>query len=786
MKPNYTKDLESIDDKRIHLREILEKYFFHWKWFVLCIIIAVIASFLYVLYTAPKYEVVSTVLIHHEEDQSISSELSAFKDLGIISGNNSIFATEIGVLQSRSLMEAVVQKLGINKMYYSEDKLRNNELYGSSLPIKLNFFGIDSTLYKRDTSFSIVLRSQTKFDLLDAENQIIGNHSFGENIASSLGNFTVTPSNTLPITLDYKIIVLIKPLAAITDAYRKKIILERLDKKSSLINLTLQDYNKQKARDILSNLVEEYNIEAIIDKSLIAENTYKFINERIKGISKELALLDSNTEDFKTSNSLTDIDSEARLILDSNNSLEKEMLAIATDLKLVDYMIEHINKNSSELIPSNLGLPNISLNQTTSLYNQILLERNRLLPSSNKINPVVINLENQLNNLRASISESLDNIKSSLSISFNDLKRQKNRLTSKINSVPKKERALKDIQRQQQIIETVYLYLLEKREENAISLAIKAPNAKIIDRAYGSDVPVAPRKLVILIASILLGVLVPALVIFTRSLFDYKIHTIEDIESVINIPILGDIPKTKKFNLLTTNDNKSQVMEALRIIRTNLYFILSKDKEVGKTIFVSSTIKGEGKSFTAINLAKILALSSKKVLLIGGDVRNPILSKYLDLPNEEGLTHYLADDSYAPESLIKQVELLNFDFLQGGSVPPNPSELLMNGRFDKLLSYSKEKYDYIIVDTAPISLVTDTVILSQDKADLFVYVVRADYLDKRMLRFPKKLYETKRIKNMAIILNSSNPKGSYGYGYGYSYGDSYGIEAKPWWKKLFS
>jgi len=779
---NYPKEIDSSENDKLNLSDAIKKYAFYWKWFVLGFGISISASYIYLRYTAPEYEVVSTVLIHDKENESVSSELSAFKDLALIDNNKSLFDTEIGILKSRSLMEKVIKTLQLNKTYFEKGRVSDTELYATSLPFKLMFFDRDSLLFDKDTLISLVATSQTNFDLFDANEELRGNYRFGEKIKSSILNFTILPTGATAVIEGDKIIVKINPVSVITDSYRRKTRIEPLDTKSSLINISLRDQNKLKAEHILRVLIEQYNIEAIIDKSLIAQNTDKFINDRINTISKELTQVDLDTEDFKTSNNLTDIKSETALILESNTKLEKESLDLITQLKMVDYMSNHIAQEKHELIPTNLGLTSTSLNQTTLTYNELFLERTRLLRSSNNLNPIILNLDNQLDNLKNSIAQSLINLKSSLTISLNYLKQQGIKLNSKITLVPKQERNLRDIQRQQQIIETLYLYLLQKREENAIALAIKAPNAKIIDAAYGSNFPVYPKKTLFYLVASIFGIIIPFILLYLFFLLNNNVHTIEDIESALDAPILGDIPRSKEKKLVLDNlESRDEITEALRIIRTNIFFVLSKNKKKCKTIFVSSTFKGEGKSFTSIQLAKTLALSSKKVILIGADIRNPKISKYLNIKDKKGLTHYLADNTIELKSLIERVPSLNFDLLQGGIIPANPSELLMNGRFDDLLSYTKEHYEYVVIDTAPVNLVTDTVMLSQERADMFVYVVRANHLDKRMLKIPKKLHESKKLQNMAMILNYSDPKGSYGYGYGYGYGYDSNVK-KPWWK----
>ncbi len=771
--------MDSSNNNKFNLREFLEKYLYHWKWFVLGLIIAILCSLLYLRYATPKYKVESIVLINDKEDESVSSEISAFKDLGLVD-NNSIFGTEMGILRSRSLTERVVSKLGLNKTYYREGRIHNIGLYGANLPFKLNFFNKDSLLYKQDTLISIIPTSQTKFDLLDAQGKVTGSHLFGENIESNITNFMVTPSTTASIEVGLKINIRITPLTIIANEYRSKLRIEQIDRETSLVMISIEDPIKEKAEDIVRLLIEEYNLEGISYKTLIAENTETFINERIDGIFEELTLLDRNTQDFKTSNALTDIDSESRLILNTNTDLEKESLDLNTQLKLVGYMSDFINNKDGELIPTNLGLSNVSLSQSTILYNEILMERNRLLNGANRENPIIINLDSQLLNLKASISQSLSNLKSSLSISLDDLKRQGYRLNSKITAIPKQERELKDIERQQQIVETLYLYLLEKREENAITMAVKAPNAKVIDPPFGSNNPVSPKPVLIYLIAIVLGLSIPFMLLNISFLLDNKVKSIEDIESVISAPILGDIPKSKNFDkFIFENDDKNPLIDALRVLKTNIDFFLSKNKKSSKNIFISSTIEGEGKTSLSLNLAKALALSSKKVLFIEGDIRKPSLAKILEVKNKEGLTNYLSDDTLKPEKLIESISL-NLDFLQSGPIPPNPPELIMNGRADEFFDYANKTYDYVIIDTPPVGIITDGILLSQNRTDLFIYIVRADYLDKRMLKIPKKLHNTNQLENMAILLNSSIPNSAYGYN------QIYGLAKKPWWKRLLA
>jgi len=781
MQDNTDTKSNSSENDAFNLREFLEKYLYHWKWFALGFFIALAIAAVYLRYAVPQYEVVSTILIQDRENESIYSEQNAFEDLELVSNSKSQFETEMGILKSRGLMERVVAQLDLNKIYLAKGQLRNSELYGSNLPFKVNFFGNDSLIFQKDTLFSIIPTSETKFDLLNSKAEKVGNHLFGENIVSDFADFTVTPTTLVPIEVGLKIDIIIKPIEIIADGYRLGTVIEPVNRKSSLIDMSLKGPNKEKSHDILTVLLQQYINESISDKSLVAENTDEFIADRIDAISKELALVDNNAQSFLVNSGLTDIGTQTDLVLTSNNSLEKEILDLETQLKVTNYVFSYINNNSNNLIPTNLGLSGVSLNESTLKYNDILQERNRLLQNSTSLNPAVINLNSQISDLKSSIIQSLENLKSTLSISLSDLKGQELQLNSKISSAPRKERQFRDIERQQKTVETLYLYLLQKREENAIALAVKTPNAKLIDKPYVKPGQAYPRRMLSVLVAGVAGLAIPFVILYLLFLANTKIHSTDELSSVLDIDVLGGIPRDKSKNkLITPKTSTSSVSEAFRVLRTNINFMLSKTTIGSKTIFVTSTINGEGKTLTSINLAGILSTSSKKVLLIGSDIRNPKLSEYLKISKKEGLSNYLINDTLKAENLIENISSSGFDVLLAGTELSNPSELFMNNRFDELLTYAKANYDYIIVDTAAVNTVTDTVVLSEGRSDLTIYVVRANYLDKRMLKTPKRLIESGQLQNVAVVLNDIKSKGLYGYRYDYSASDN-----KSWFKKLF-
>ncbi|UAM97496.1 polysaccharide biosynthesis tyrosine autokinase [Polaribacter litorisediminis] len=775
------------DHDSFNIRAEVEKYFSYYKWFLLSVVLTVIYGFLNLKYTPRIYEVSTTILINDKDSGGGQSELSAFQDLGVMSDMRSSFDNELGILRSKDLVAQVVKDLKLNVTYYKKNLIREYEVDKDVLPFKINFLTKDSILNSETCSFKVIPISKTQFSLEDSGEESIGEFTYGATITIDKIKFILTPTKSEFSNYNDGYRVAIRSIESVAGQLKKTISIEPADVKSSLVKLSMQHGIKQKAKNILYSLVKKYNQNAIIDKNAIAVKTNDFIKERLVVITKDLSLLDRNVESFMIVNEITDVQKEAEMALSSNSSIEESIVDINTQLKLISYVSSYIKNNFDDLIPENLGLSDNSFASSTQIYNELLLERKRIKKSSGMRNPILINLDSELKNIRESMLQSLVNLESSLNISLKSLKTREKLMGSKIQSVPKQEREYRDLRRRQQIIETLYLYLLQKREENSISLAATTPNAKIIESVYGSNSPVNinPKKVYSL--SLIVGFGIPFIIIFIILALDTKIHNIEDLERELKMPILGNIPKTalgNKFNIIS-KDDESFVAEAFRLFRTNLNFMLGVQSGP-KSIFITSTISQEGKTFTTINLATVLVLANKKVLVVGADIRKPKLATYLNVPVQNGLTHFLMDTSLEVKNTIQHVESTGFDMIQAGVNAPNPAELLMNGRFKEILEYGKEHYDYVVVDTPPVNIVADTLLLSENKPDLVIYVVRANYLDKRLLKIPKKMYEEKRLPNMALLINGTDLRKGYGYAYGYGYG--YGAESeglrKGWYKKI--
>ena len=415
--------------------------------------------------------------------------------------------------------------------------------------------------------------------------------------------------------------------------------------------------------------------------------------------------------------------------------------------------------------------------------------KNRLSVNAGDKNPQIIQYQKEINSLKNNLRNSISNLITSLETQYAQLNREANKINSKVSAIPVLERGYINIGREQEIISGLYSYLLKKKEETAISLAVTVANAKIIDVAYSDGIPVSPKRKIIFLGALMMGLIIPFIIIYIKNLLDTKIHTRKDIEELTTIPFLGDVPHSEtNEKIVIGNDARTSTAEAFRLIRTNLDFMLpTKENDLGKTIFITSTTSGEGKSFISINLAAALSLSNKKVLLMGMDLRAPKVTEYLGIPERKGITNFITNEKVSLDDIKFSIpEIKGLDIIASGVIPPNPAELLLHAKVKELFEEVKKDYDYIIVDTAPVNLVTDTLLVSK-YADMFLYVSRANYLDKRMLNVAQTLYNEKKLVNMAIILNDTDMTRGYGYGYGYGYGNAY-VETikKPWYKRILS
>lgn len=779
-------------DESISIKAVVEKYMIHFKWFILTIFLFGVFAFVKVRYETPKYNIKASILIKEQGRGNSISDLSDFEDMGLFGGSNNNLQNEMQILNSRYIMTSVVEELKLNYRYFIEDSPYDKELY-PNFPIIVNMNSDSIAIDRLATSFKILVKSKTKFEFFKSDGNSIGVKNFGEDFYADLGNEKKSDKRKIHILLnknfnskiiDETIIVSINSIESTASSFMGKLTIEPIDERSSdVIILTLDETVKEKGIAVINNLIDQYNVDGINDKNLISQATTNFLDDRLILISAELLAIEGSAAQFKTSKGLVDVNSGANVYLESSTITEREMVAANTQMEVVNYMLEQLqNSTFGDLLPGNIGLSDPSIINLINNYNTLVLQRNRVLKSSSIKNPIIVSIDSELGVLKNNLASSLNNLKSSSQIQINALNKKRGQLSSKIASAPTFEKDYKDIVREQETKNALYLFLLQKREESILSNSVNVDKAKVIDQAYSSGNPISPKKLTNYLGAIILGLLVPFLFIYIKDLMDTKVHDEQDIKR-LKIPYLGDVPLSiSKENLYISNVDNSNIAEAFRYIRTNINFMLDS-KNMGKTVFITSTQGHEGKTFTAINLASSLAISGKKTLLLAMDLRAPKISKYLNLEDKIGVTNFIKNGDLNINDIIVQLtKFKNLHLINSGDIPPNPVELLMSNRIKEIFEYVKDKYEYVIVDTAPVGMVTDTIQISK-YADATIYVVKANFLDKRMLHIPDRLHKEAKLKNMAILINGSDhSKGAYGYGYGYGYGIK---KKKSWYKRGF-
>lgn len=788
---SFNDDFENDFENDFDLKAFFDKYLIHWKWFGLGVGICLILAFLYLRYTIPQYQASTTILVKDEKKGGMLSELSAFADIGGLAGGmKSNVDNEIEILKSRTLIENTVKKLNLTVSIVFKGKIIDNELYKEA-PIEVILINPEKHFYKSKMNLNYKELNSDTFELknetLDENSKVYtGTNKFhyGEIITTRNGQMIINKTKFISKKIkesEREIKIVISPLEDVVDSFRERLVVNPISKTSSVVEILIKDPVVKKAEDFLDNLIAIYNSNAATDKNFIAENTSEFINNRLEIITQELDGVEKNVESFKSSNKITDIESEAKLYVEGSDEYVKKGVEAEIQLNVISSMLNFIKKStSSDLLPANIISSQGDASNLIDSYNALILDRNRILKSATAENPSVIKLEQQIASLKANVTASLLRMQSNLTIQKNDLKRSEGLLNNKIEKIPVQEHQFRVIARQQKVKEELYLYLLQKREETAISLAATEPNARVIDAGKALKIPVSPKKNIIYLGALLLGLLIPFGIIYVVDLLDTKIKSRLDLEGKTLIPFVGDVPTSDSPSDIIKADSRTSSAEALRIIRTNLEFILSKaDENRAKTIFLTSTFPKEGKTFVSANLAGTFALSGKKVLLVGMDIRNPRLDEYFALPGR-GFTNYLSSkDVKLDDLIVKQDGFDNFYILPAGVIPPNPAELLMSNKVDDLFKTLKTQYDYIIVDTAPVSLVTDTLLIAKH-ADCFIYVARANFLEKRMLNIPNELYKANKLPNMCLLLNDTDSTKGYGYGYGYGVN----VKKTSWYNKI--
>ena len=780
-------------EEQVNIQELLFRYLIHWPWFVVSIIICIACAWGYLRLTTPIYNITATVLIKDEKKgggANMSSELEKMGLDGFVSSSNNV-DNEIEVLRSKSLAREVVNNLGLFVTYMDEDEFPSKELYHTS-PVLVSLTHQEADKLPGRMEINMILQPTGALGVQITVGEKEYRKQFDKlpavfptdegTVAFFANNDTLSAVRPENITKERHITAFINRPFSVSKGYVNSLSIAPTSKTTSVVVISLENTNTRRGRDYINKLLEMYNINANNDKNEVAQKTAEFIDERIGIISKELGSTEQDLENFKRSAGITDLSSEAQIALTGNAEYEKKRVENQTQINLVMDLQRYMKGNEYEVLPSNIGLQDAASAGAIDRYNQMLVERKRLLRTSTENNPTIINLDTSIRAMRTNVQATLDATLKGLQITKEDLAREASRYSRRINDAPTQERQFVSIARQQEIKSGLYLMLLQKREENAITLAAPANNAKIIDEALADDNPISPKKTIVYLVALVLGVGLPVGVIYLIGLTKFKIEGRADVEKLTSLPVVGDIPLAdEKTGSIAVFENQNNLMsETFRNVRTNLQFMLENGKNV---ILVTSTISGEGKSFISANLAISLSLLGKKVVIVGLDIRKPGLNKVFNIPKKEhGITQYLTNTTANLMDFVQPSDInKNLFILPGGTVPPNPTELLARGGLEKAIETLKANFDYVILDTAPVGMVTDTLLIGR-VADLSVYVCRADYTHKAEFTLINELAENNKLPNLCIAVNGldlNSRKYGYYYGYGkygkyYGYGKRYG------------
>lgn len=749
---------------------LLKNYVKRWPLFLISTILCLGLAFIFLKITNPVYQVTANILIKSEDTKGGGLQSAMMKNFslgGLIGGASDVY-DELEIVSSFSILRQTVQKLELNKSYTIVNFFKNKNCYLNS-PLEI------STIESIPDTLSVGLTFKIKVS--EAGKAKVSVYKGRKKIATQEGNafpiqistiygiftFNKTPYYSDEKSLSMKIEYLGYDLAA--ENLQKEVSIGLVSKKANAINLGLEETNKQRGKDILNMIIHLYNENGISEKQALAANTAKFLDERIEIISRDLAIVERKVELYKKANILTDIEAEAKIMIEKNGDFKEQMIAAETQYSVIALIENFITspQNQYTLVPLNLGITDKTIAEGLQNYNSLLLERLKLLRSTNEQNPAILLMNEQVAAVRENVISTIKSIKSGIGIAINDLKKQEDAFMSRIKGMPTQEREFIDLKRQQMIKQELFVFLLQRKEENAIALSATTPKAQVIDKAYSLNEPISPKKKVIAVLFLLIGLLIPVLYLYLKEILNTKFVDKTELEELTTIPVLGEICVNDSGQSLVVKDGiSSSISELFRLIRSNLQFILRQKN--GKVILVTSSVSGEGKSFISSNLALSLSLLKKKVVLVGLDIRNPQLHDiFRTEQSNQGLTVYLSSENCSYRDIVTpSKESDNLYIIYSGPIPPNPSELLLSEKLDNLFNYLREQYDYIVVDSAPVGMISDTFSLNRF-IDTTVYVCRANYTTKENIRFVNSLQESDRLKNISFVINGTTAKQGYGY-----------------------
>ncbi|MDA9907637.1 polysaccharide biosynthesis tyrosine autokinase [Flavobacteriaceae bacterium] len=749
------------EEETLNLKKEVAYYGFFWPWFLGTILFTFTATFFYLRYSDKVYE--STAQIQIKTDADPASFLTG--DLELFGMDQVTVENDMAVITSQHILSQVVQRLDLQTSIYAQGRIKNSLQYNKELLFDVNFDNLET---EQEWEMKVTNNKATISN--DSINYTINK---GEILDQPFIKFN--PKDSLFIK-DQSYLINYNSLNKTVAALRENLTVSASSKKGEVINLSIKGTNKQRNDAILNTLIQVLSEDQVADKRAISEVSIAFIEDRLKGLSESIDTISQNTIDYQTDNGIFDPEAQTGNALDNIIKGQQEAFALGIQLEIARALKEQLTaQNKYELLPANVGIDNESVNELVNSYNTMLSQRNNLLISTTEQSPVIQQLSSQLQQAKAAIITGVNRYIEGLEVSQKNYQQMENRTRGLVASLPTKENTLRGYARNFKIVEELYVFLLQRKEEASISYISALPNLKVLSYGVSGELPIAPKGKIIYFVALVFGLLIPFGVLYLIKLLDTKINTRDDLEQGLKgISILGEVPFDENLKK-GIKDSRGITAESTRVLRSSLSFLIKK--ETSNVITVTSTTKGEGKSFVSYNLAASYRALGKKVILVGADLRNPQLHNRMGIEREnQGLSTYLADENFNDlDALIKKgADTAEMDYLLSGAIPPNPSELLMRPRMKELLERLKERYDIVLVDSAPLLLVSDTTALLP-LSDLVVYVSRAQFSDKNIFPFIKELQNRPNIPPFGMVLNGliAGPSSGYKYRYSYRYRYSY-------------
>ena len=784
------------DVKQIDLAKLISKYLSYWKWFMASLFICLVLAFVYLKFKLPGYEISTSILLKDDQKGGGTAEINAFKDMGLFTQKNNV-DNELEMLNKAKIVKQAVMELGLYVNYIQMNKLqivsflnlnktfpelgnyRYKVIYGDECPLIITLPENEISNIYRNIEFKVLVHPYGLYEFTGTFNDKKFNVKASisdNNVTLPFGKLLLKRGNFRP-TVDMLIDVILQNPDGKVQQFLSNLKMELTSKTTSVVNITFTAQNVGIGEDFLKKLIEVYNREDLNDQTNLANKTAQVIDDRLTLLTRELGDVESQVENYKQTQGITDIKSQSDMFVQQTGDFDQKRLDIETQLGIITDLNNFLQNRDNRLqsIPSNSGIKSPGLIELINNYNTLIIKRNKFSRIASNSNQAMVDLNNQIESMFTTVQSSVQNEKNNLQIAQRDLLSKNSENTAKIRAVPRQEKEYTEIKRQQGVKEALYLFLLQKKEEKYLNLSLVEPTSKLIDEVSGSSDPVSPKRTLLLFFALIMGILIPVIGIKIRDLLRYQIETKEELEELTTIPVLGEIQKTdSKERLIIKENNTDSFTELMRLLRTNLLFVL--DGIENKVINIVSSMGGEGKSFISINLAMSLALLDKKVLIIGLDIRKPVLSEYLGMDNSSGMTTYLTGHITKEQLILNSGINPNLFVILAGPIPPNPNELLAKTALDKLMIELRKEFDYILIDTAPIGLVSDSFALNR-LTDINLYVVRANYTPKKAIVDAVGLYKNKKLKNLYFVLNDIEKKKiGYNYGSGKNYGYGYGNE----------